>query len=143
MALKHLPIAALLLTLSLPLFSPSLVNASSMQRVVAATWQPVARIDPQKNYRVQLTNQAGIVVEYASTSNEFPPRKLQPNQSTTITQLPLPIYLLISPVSPRFNLKYSVSAANNIVQVKIQRLPEKVPGNTTINIQESGGIFVY
>ncbi|MGQ9871549.1 hypothetical protein [Leptodesmis sp.] len=135
--------ASLLLIPGLPILPTIQVHAQSVANSQAYPWQPIARINPQKPYQVHLVNQTGIELEYSSTTNEFPPRRLASGNRTALTQLPLPIYLLISPVDSRFNLKYSVSAANNVVTIKISQLPENRPGSTTVNIQETGGIYVY
>lgn len=111
--------------------------------MTTSPWQPVARINPAKPFQVQILNKTGIELEYSSTTNEFPPRRLVSNANATVNQLPVPVYLLISPINPRFNLKYSVSTRNNLVVVTVTQLPESSPGNTTVNIQETGSIFVY
>lgn len=133
----------LMLTASLPMLPAAQVSAQSTTNYQASPWQPIARINPQKPYRVHLLNQTGVELEYSSTTNEFPPRRLAAGNTTTLTQLPLPIYLLISSVDSRFNLKYNVSAINNVVTIKVLQLPEDRPGSTTVNIQETGGIYVY
>lgn len=143
MTLNRWIMALLLFTASLPIFPAAQVSAQSAANAQVSPWQPIARINPQKSYQVNLVNQTGIDLEYSSTTNEFPPRRLAAGNSAVLTQLPLPIYLLISPVDSRFNLKYNVSAANNVVTIKISQLPEDRPGSTTVNIQETGGIFVY
>ncbi len=143
MVLNRWLMTLFLLTASLPMLSAVQVSTQSAASAQASPWQPIARINPQKSYQVRLLNQTGIELEYSSTTNEFPPRRLAAGNNTVLTQLPLPIYLLISPVDARFNLKYSVSAVNNVVTVRVFQLPEGRPGNTTVNIQETGGIYVY
>lgn len=117
--------------------------AAPMPAITIAAWQPIARINPAKPFQVQINNKTGIGLEYSSTTNEFSPRKLAANATINLTQLPTPIYLLISPLDGRFNLKYTVSTRNNLVMVTVTQLPDSNPGNTTVNIQETGGIFVY
>lgn len=143
MKLTYLATTPLLLATVLPLTDHKSFAAPVAQPLAASPWQPIARIAPGKPYTVKINNQTGIVLEYASTTNEFPPRQLQPGASSTLTNLPPSVYLLISPVNPRFNLKYQVSANQNIVNVNVQQLPDTSPGNTTVNIQKTGGIFVY
>ncbi|MGC8710784.1 MAG: hypothetical protein ACP5RH_00170 [Leptodesmis sp.] len=143
MTMNRWLMASLLLFPCLPMLPAIQVHAQPAANSQAYPWQPIARINPQKPYQVHLVNQTGIELEYSSTTNEFPPRRLAAGNRTVLTQLPLPIYLLISPVDSRFNLKYSVSAANNVVTIKVSQLPEDRPGSTTVNIQETGGIYVY
>lgn len=142
MTFNPVAIAPLLFATSLPLVASSMLPATSVQ-LTANPWQPIARIDPQKPYKIQLVNQTGLEVEYASTTNEFSPRKLAPRQSTVLTRLPLPLYLLISPVNPQYNVKNTVAAKQNLVTITIQPIPEGQPGNNTINLQTTGGIYVY
>ena len=111
--------------------------------IAASPWYPVARINPSQPFTVQIQNHTGIVLDYASTTNEFAPRRLYPRNTGTVALLSLPVYLLVSPINPRFNLKYSVTTNKNTVIVTVTQLPNNTPGNTTVNIQETGGIFVY
>ena len=124
-------------------FSTQMPSELAIPAIAASPWYPVARINPNQSYTVQIQNNTGIVLDYASTTNEFAPRRLYPRNSSTVARLPLPVYLLISPINPRFNLKYSVVANKNTVIVTVTQLPNNTPGNTTVNIQETGGIFVY
>lgn len=142
MSIKHLAIAVLLFTAVSPLMmSPG--RAGMTKQAQESSWQPIARINPQKPYTVRIKNQTTVVIEYASTSNEFPPRTLQPGASGTLTKLPLPIYLLISSTDATFRVKYTVTASQNVVTINVQQLAGSSPGNTTINIQETGGIYAY
>lgn len=139
---KSIAIAALL-AIVLPGAASIQANAVPPGNMVTAAWQPVARINPQKSYKVQIVNQSGVPLEYASTTNEFAPRSLKPGAMGTLTQLPLPVYLLISPVDPSFVVKCQVSASQNVVTVTVRQLSQGQAGNSTVNIQETGGIFVY
>lgn len=123
--------------------SQSGLTKPSLSAIAASPWYPVARINPNQPFTIQIQNKTGIVLDDASTTNEFAPRRLYPRNTGTIALLPLPVYLLISPVNPRFNLKYSVTTNKNTVMVTVTQLPNNTPGNTTVNIQETGGIFVY
>jgi serine/threonine-protein kinase len=143
MTMNRWMMASLLLVSGMPMLPAIQVHAQPATNSPAYPWQPIARINPQKPYQVHLVNQTGIELEYSSTTNEFPPRRLTSGNRTVLTQLPLPIYLLISPVDSRFNLKYNVSATNNVITIKVSQLPEGRPGSTTVNIQETGGIYVY
>jgi hypothetical protein len=140
--MKRLAIATLLLASVLPLPAIS-SDAASVKQVDSSAWQPIARINPSQPYSVRLNNQTNFVVEYASTTNEFPPRTMQPRTAATLTKLPVPIYLLISAVDPEYKLQYKVSASKNVITINIQQLAGGGDGNTTVNIQETGGIYAY
>jgi len=118
-------------------------RAEMAKPVESSPWQPIARINPKQPYTVRINNQTAIAVEYASTSNEFPPRMLAPRATTTLTKLPVPIYLLISSTDASVNLTYTVSAKQNVVTINIQPLLGDSPSNSTVNIQETGGIYAY
>jgi serine/threonine-protein kinase len=143
MTMNRWLMASLLLVSGMQMLPVIQVHAQPAINSQAYPWQPIARINPQKPYQVHLVNQTGIELEYSSTTNEFPPRRLAASNRTVLTQLPLPIYLLINPVDSRFNLKYNVSVANNVVKIKVSQLSEDRPGSTTVNIQETGGIYIY
>ncbi len=142
MMLNSFAISALTLTV-LPFVPASFTQAIPATAIAASPWEPVARISPQKPFRVEIINQTGINLDYSSTTNEFPPRTVASGAKTSVQQLPLPVYLLISPANPRFNLKYFVTTKDNVVTIKVLQGPDPTPGNTTVNIQETGGIFVY
>ncbi|PZV16642.1 MAG: hypothetical protein DCF22_05080 [Leptolyngbya sp.] len=140
--------ASLFLSAGLPMLPlPDAIAAPATTmadtKMADSSWQPVARIDPAKPYQVKIINKTGIGLEYSSTTNEFPPRKLAASGTSTLNQVPTPIYLLISPLDGRFYLNYTVSARNNVVIITVTQSPESSLGKTTVNIQETGGIFVY
>ncbi|MEX0271701.1 hypothetical protein AB3R30_21495 [Leptolyngbyaceae cyanobacterium UHCC 1019] len=142
MSWKSFVAASLFLSAGLSIRMLPAISAPVPTMTVAA-WQPIARINPTKPFQVQIINKTRLGLEYSSTTNEFPPRKLAANATTTLKQLSAPIYLLISPLDGRFNLKYTVSTRDNLVVVTVTQLPDSNPGNTTVNVQETGGIFVY
>jgi len=117
--------------------------AGMVKQTDVSPWQPIARINPQKPYTIRINNQTRIAIEYASTSNEFPPRTLQPGATTILSRLPVPIYLLISPTDAASKLTYTVTAKENVVTVNVKPYLGDSVGNTTVNIQETGGIFAY
>ena len=142
MSWKPIVIASLCLS-AIPLLTlPQAIAAPSIT-LTASPWQPVARIDPNKPFQVQIINKTGTGLEYSSTTNEFSPRTLASGATTRVSQLPTPVYLLINSLDSRFNLKYTVSTRNNLVTVTVTQLAESNPGYSTVNIQTTGGIFIY
>ncbi len=137
----HIAIASLCLFAIPMLTLPEAIAAPA--NMTDSPWQPVARIAPTKPFQVQIINKTGIELEYSSTTNEFSPRRLAPSVTTTVKQLSTPVYLLINPLDARFNLKYTVSTRNNLVTVIVTQSSESRTGYSTVNIQETGGIFVY
>jgi len=139
---KYLAIAALLFPIVAPVMTAASL-AGSVKQADSSTWQPIARINPKQPYTIRLTNQTAIAIEYASTSNEFPTRTVAPRATATLTKLPVPIYLLISSTDAEAKLKYTVSARQNVITINVQPLMGDAAGNTTVNIQETGGIYAY
>lgn len=143
MQLRYLVTTVLVLTGLLSVLPRLLEEPVQAQVITPATWQPIARISPQKPYHIRLINQTSGSLEFASTTSEFPPRKLQAGATTTLTQLPVPIYLLISPVDAAFQVRYTVFSTENVITVRILPVPEGRVGHSTLNIQENGGIYIY
>ncbi|HHP7244976.1 MAG TPA: hypothetical protein ACFE0H_09860, partial [Elainellaceae cyanobacterium] len=108
-------------------------------------WQPIARVSPDRQPDVRLINQSGLVVDYSLTTNEFSSRPLPPNDSTVLTAVPLPAFILINAQNPQETLWYdiSVNEDSNVVTVELQRIDDAAAGYTTLNIQENGAIYAY
>ena len=141
MSMNSLVVLALLSTTMLPMMV--IPGDSVSAQPTGDAWQPLARINPKQPYTIRINNRTGVTVEYASTTNEFSPRRVASGATATLTRLPLPIYLLMSPATATSSLKLTVSANQNTVTVNVEELPEGAAGNTTVNIQQTGGIFVY
>ena len=113
-------------------------------------WQPVARIDINRPSEVKLINKTDLILEYDLTNNqteEVP--NLAPGNTTSITGFKLPAYILIDPStsnpdSSRIKLQYQVSVdSNNTVNVEIIRAEQNMMGNRTLNLHETGSIYIY
>jgi serine/threonine-protein kinase len=112
-------------------------------------WQPVARVNPKRSFQIELVNRTNAAIEYAVTTNEFPPRQLAANQSVVLTHVPLDANLLINALqSPTgkdlaASLQFNVTAADNVVTVAIERGKGEQAGDSTINIHITGAIYVF
>jgi hypothetical protein len=131
------------------LFAVSLATTSVLkaQTPPAATyspgdWQPVARVaSPKAPIEIQLINQTGLTLEYGLTDLGFT-GKLPPRSSTVRKGVILPDFLLINAMEPLVRLNYNVTVNGNIVTVAIRQAGSGA-GDTTINLQQTGGIYVY
>ena len=146
---KILTTAALLVTANLIISVPVLAQDPPARTYQPGFWQPVARVNINRPIAIKLINQTEVVLEYSLTANEAPPRQLLPRNTAVLREIPLPAYVLINPTSSnldssRVYLKYEVAVGNdNVVTVKIRQISGDIPGNTTLNIQENGAIYLY
>lgn len=113
-------------------------------------WQPVARVNPKMAITINLINKTDFKINYAVTEERMTPIVIEKEKSTMLKEVKVPIYLVIypdnsNPNSSRINLKYDVSVdeTTNILTVKIREVNESEFGNRTLNIQETGAIFLY
>jgi hypothetical protein len=152
MNLKHLTIATVIATFGLAI--PILLSA---QNPPASTyrpgvWQPVARVDVKRPIAIKLVNETDVTLDYDLTNNIKPsPQQISPGKTSELKEIPLPAYILINPTdasstpgSPSFNLQYDVAVSqDNTITVTIRKIDRDVPGNTTLNLNETGAIYVY
>lgn len=106
-------------------------------------WQPLALVNPKQPVQVNLINNSAYTVEYGLTTTEGPPRELDPGQTATFRRLPLPAYLLINPTSAQVNLKFNLAVTGNLITVTVQTAGDGVPGDSTLNVNDRGGIYIY
>jgi hypothetical protein len=105
-------------------------------------WQPVGRVaSPKAPIELQLVNKTGLMLEYGLTDLGFT-GKLPPRSSTIRKGVILPDFLLINALEPLVRLNYDVTVNGNVVTVTIRQAGSGA-GDTTINLQQTGGIYVY
>ena len=146
---KILTTAALLATANLIISAPVLAQNPPARTYQPGFWQPVARVNINRPIAIKLINQTEVVLEYSLTTNEAPPRQLFPRNTAVLREIPLPAYVLINSASSnpdhsRVNLRYEIAVSDdNVVTVKIRQISDDIPENTTLNIQETGAIYLY
>lgn len=112
-------------------------------------WQPIARVNTNRPVEINIINETDINIEYDLTANEdIAPQSILPGDTAIIRKFPIPAYFLINPKSSStdtslFNLQFNVSATNNIVKVRIDKVSQETPGDSTLNLHKTGGIYVY
>lgn len=149
---KTLWFAALLAGM-IPAIAPVLVIAQNppAKTYQPGFWQPTARVAINRPIVVEVKNNTDELIDYNLTTNQVAaPVKIEPGQSSVLRDFPLPAYLLInfssSTVdSSQFVLKYEVTVdeKNNKVLVKVNKTGREAQGNNTLNISETGAIFIY
>jgi hypothetical protein len=113
-------------------------------------WQPAARLDVSRPITIKLINETDVTLNYDLTTNiDSAPENLEPGKEATFKGFVLPAYLLINPATSlsdpsEFNLHYKVVVnSDNAVIVKIHKVGTEKPRNTTLNIHETGAIYIY
>ncbi|MCU0536833.1 MAG: protein kinase [Hydrococcus sp. Prado102] len=112
-------------------------------------WQPVARINPKHPFKIKLVNQTNTAIEYALTTNEFAPRQLSSKESAVLTYIPLDGYLLINSTQSSqsaevpTSLQFEVTVSGNVATVSIRQERSDRPADSTINVNQSGAIYIF
>lgn len=103
-------------------------------------WQPVARVNPQEPVGLTLVNESGVVLEYGLTTGGT--ANLATGNSVNYANLPLDSFLLINPTNVGLSLDYDVDVVDNVVTVTVRPSGAQA-GLRTVNVQSTGGIFIY
>ncbi|MCU0535798.1 MAG: hypothetical protein MUD14_18065 [Hydrococcus sp. Prado102] len=152
MSLKRLIKAIILATISL-----SIPVSLTAQNPPASTyqpgfWQPKARVDLNRPVAIRLINETNMMLDYDLTTNIEPsPEQISPGNTAILKGFALPVYILINPTdtsstpnSSPPNLKYDVEVSqNNEILVKIRKVAPDTPGDSTLNLNEAGAIYIY
>jgi hypothetical protein len=124
--------------------APPMVH--SPQPAIAQVWEPVARYNPNVTARVRLVNQSGYTLFYDLTADDLEPRRLPPGNSVTLNNIRRDSYVIAYSANTSSMdsepVTYEVSVSGNTVTVVIQR-SSVPPGDTTLHLHHTGGIYVY
>lgn len=137
-----------------------LLGAETVQAQAQTTsqrfvWEPVARIEnPRFPMQISLLNQTGIDLDYGFTGDPNAiPATLAPNTRTTLTLNDPSVLLSINPIQTSNDgniplLLFDVRIqANNAIEVVLKPGGgDDLTGDAigqVLDVQESGGIFVY
>lgn len=149
MKLKYLILVSCLTTFNFTSLFPLVAQDPPASTYNPGFWQPKARVDIRHPIEIKLINETNVDLEYDLTANiEQKPERLLAGKTGTLKGLSVPAYILINPDSSTpnvssFNLKYEVSTTDNVVTVKIKKVSSENPGDTTLNLHETGAIYVY
>jgi hypothetical protein len=139
----------LLSNASLMVMLPTIAQNPPAETYQPGFWQPVARVDLQRPVKIDLINQTGLILDYAITETKMEPIQIAPEANVTLNKVDTPIYIVIypnssNPNSSTISLKYHVTVNDdNVVKVKIRQISNISGGNRTLNLQETGAIYVY
>jgi len=119
------------------------------------TWEPIARIEnPRFPIQIALVNQTGISLDYGFTDDpEAIPLTLSPDARSSVTLTDPSILLSVNPVStstdgdiPLLLFEVQVQSDNAIEVIIKPGGGDDLTGDAigqVLDVQESGGIFVY
>jgi hypothetical protein len=103
----------------------------------------VARFANYQSFvKVKILNKTTSSLQYSLTGGDALNAEIPVGGSATLTTNSLPTYVLIYATQPDVALKYDVAAKDNSATVTI-RQSNTDPGDTTLNLHESGAIYVY
>ncbi|MBW4540425.1 MAG: hypothetical protein KME43_14960 [Myxacorys chilensis ATA2-1-KO14] len=54
----------------------------------------------------------------------------------------LPANFLVYPTAPQVSLKYKLSAVGNLITVAVEQTNSDTPGNQSIWIDQTGGVYI-
>jgi hypothetical protein len=103
-------------------------------------WVPVARVNPAQPIQLNLVNKTGQTLEYLITTHTNA-RTLDAGKSVVLTSFQPPIFLNINAPDQAGTLKYQVSTQKN--QITVEVVPIGQFGDHTLNIAETGAIYLY
>jgi biopolymer transport protein ExbD len=115
------------------------VPAPQVQSEDVVQWEPLARIKLDQPFQVEIKNTTPESLDYVvSTQTNF--RTIAPGETVTMNSLKLPLFLNIN-AQRSTGVKYLLSVAENRVKVSLKLTPGQ--GDTTLNIDDKGAIYLY
>ncbi len=112
-------------------------------------WQPVARVKLDQPITIKLMNKTGFAVDYALTDVKMEPAMIAPQATATLENIEPSVYIVVYPDSnipnsSRIYLKYEVEVTkDNVVKVTIKQIEDGNKSHRTLNLQETGAIYLY
>jgi serine/threonine-protein kinase len=104
-------------------------------------WQPAARINPQKPIQVTLQNQVNQLLEYGLTDPGAKTYEIPVGQKRTLSITRIPTFLTINTLE-RTALLFTLTVEGNQILIQVRQINDVV-GDRTVNIDETGAIYIY
>ncbi|AKG22811.1 hypothetical protein [Calothrix sp. 336/3] len=135
---------ASLVTATICLLAPVNAQNPPARTYQPGPWQPVARFaNPKQTLRVVLINQSGIPLQYGLSSGDALNAVIPVKGKATVTTNVIPDYILVYPnKAENVDLNFQVTANGNTATVTITQTNEP-PGYSTVNLHETGAIYIY
>jgi hypothetical protein len=116
-----------------------IIPAPQVQSEDVVQWEPLARIKLDQPFQVEVKNTTPESLDYVvSTQTNF--RTIAPGETVTMNSLKLPLFLNIN-AQRSVGVKYLLSVEKNRVKVGLKLTPSQ--GDTTLNIDDKGAIYLY
>jgi hypothetical protein len=110
-----------------------------LESELSVKWEPLARINPAEPVTIVLNNQSTETLEYLITTHtDF--RRLAPGASTRLMVSDFPGFLNIN-AQRTVGVKYSLTVEKNQVTINLKLANDQ--GDTTLNIDRTGAIYLY
>ena len=112
-------------------------------------WQPVARVNLDKPIKLYINNVTNIDIIYDITESEGKPVSIAPSRVVRLKDVKPSLYISIYPDSKKpnnsqINLKYQVEVTeDNIAVVNIFTTEDGADSNRSLNLHETGAIYLY
>ena len=112
-------------------------------------WQPVSRVDLEKPIKLYINNVTNIAIAYDITESKGEPVSILPSRVVRLKNVEPALYISIYPNSNKpnnsqINLKYQVDVTeDNIVVVNIFTTGDGTESNRSLNLHETGAIYLY
>jgi hypothetical protein len=127
------------LVVVLAVAAPSRTIAAPVQSQDVVQWEPLARIKLDQPFQVEVKNTTSETLDYlVSTQTNF--RSIAPGETVVMNSLKLPLFLNIN-AQRSTGVKYLLSVEENRVKVSLKLTPGQ--GDTTLNIDDKGAIYLY
>ncbi|WP_315791316.1 hypothetical protein [Fischerella sp. JS2] len=120
-------------------------NTNTAKTYHPGFWQPVARLNNIERFvKVDIINTTKTPLQYSLSSGDALNTVIPVGGRVTLTTNSLPTYVLIYDQQSQIPLKYNVSTQGNAATVIVQQANTTTgAGDTTLNLQKSGAIYVY
>ncbi|NEQ96476.1 MAG: hypothetical protein F6K30_07100 [Cyanothece sp. SIO2G6] len=124
---------------------------TKQQDDTAGAWIPVDRIDPTRPASIVLINDTNIALEYAFSTTEMRPQMLEPGETVTLSNVPVPSTLLINAQTSMAVLDYAFGSVGNVpepenaatVTFSLVDQQFNAVGFNAIDIHETGALYRY
>jgi hypothetical protein len=114
-------------------------DPTPIQSETSVQWVPLARINPANPVTIALHNKTAEPLEYLLTTHtDF--RTLAPGETVSLILTDVPTFLNIN-AKRSVGVKYGLKINGNTVMVDLNLTSGQ--GDTTLNVHETGAIYLY
>lgn len=105
-------------------------------------WVPVARLRTDKPQRITVQNKTNIPLEYLITTHtDF--RVLEPGKSATLSNIETPLFLNINPQDSNNRVMYAAVVDKKTNTLNVTVTLTNGDEHRTLNVNETGAVYLY